>query len=123
MPRLELTEHALTVHLSKWEAIAALHHPTLRVPLAQVRSAVEDNDFGWTRLGWRMPGTHIPFVLAAGTFLKGGDRQFVYTQRKRNTIVIELSGNAWARLVIGVPDARAEAARINAAVARLQQPG
>lgn len=121
MPRLELTEHELIVHLSKWEAIAALHHHTLRVPLTQVRGATEDNGFGWMSLGWRMPGTHIPFVLAAGTFLKGGDRQFVYTRRKRNTIVIELAGNEWTRLVIGVADAHVETARINAAVARTQQ--
>lgn len=70
------------------------------------------------RLGWRLPGTHIPFVLSAGTFLKGGDRQFVYRRRRQQTIVIELEGNEWTRLVIGVPDARDTAARINAAVAR-----
>ncbi|MDN4036999.1 hypothetical protein [Massilia sp. YIM B02443] len=118
MPRLELTDHDLILHLSKWEALAALHHPTLRVPLTQVRGATEDSGFGWLSMGWRMPGTHLPFVLAAGTFLKGGDRQFVYTRRKRNTIVIELAGHEFARLVIGVEDARAETARINAAVAR-----
>lgn len=120
MPRLELTEHELIVHLSKWEALVALH-PTLRIPLSQVRGATEDSGFGWMSMGWRMPGTHLPFVIAAGTFLKGGDRQFVYTRRKRNAIVIELAGNDWTRLVIGVADAHAETARINAAVARAQQ--
>jgi len=32
---------------------------------------------------------------------------------------LELADNEWTRLVIGVPDAHAAAARINAAVARL----
>ncbi|WP_238482269.1 hypothetical protein [Noviherbaspirillum aridicola] len=71
-----------------------------------------------SQLGLRIPGTHVPGLLTAGTFIKGGDRQFVYTSRKLQTIVIELAGNDWTRLVIGVPDARAEAARINACVAR-----
>jgi len=117
MPRLELTDSELIVHLDKWEKLIAFH-PSIRVPLAQVRGATEDNGFGGLNLGLRLPGTHVPFLLAAGTFFKGGDKQFVYTRRKRETIVIELAGNDWTRLVIGVPDAHAEAARINAAVAR-----
>lgn len=120
MPQLELTDRELVVHLGKWEQLFALVRG-VRVPLAQVRGATEDDGFGGAgdmRLGWRLPGTHIPFVLSAGTFIKDGDRQFVYTQRKRQKVVIELDGNEWTRLVIGVRDARAEAARINAAVAR-----
>jgi hypothetical protein len=125
MPRLELTQNELLVHLGKWEQLFALL-PGARVPLAQVRGATEDSGFGGTggmKLGWRLPGTHIPFVAAAGTFFKGGDRQFVCTRRGLQTIVIELAGNEWTRLVIGVRDARLEAACINAAVARLQGLG
>ena len=120
MPRLELTDSELVVHLNKWEKLFALSGD-LRIPLAQVRGATEDSGFGGTggmRLGLRIPGTHIPFVIAAGTFIKRGDRQFVYTRRKLQTVVIELAGNEWARLAIGVADAHAEAARINAAAAR-----
>lgn len=72
---------------------------------------------GSNELGLRLPGTHVPGLIAAGTFIKEGDKQFVYTLRKLQTVVIQLEGNAWSRLVIGVPDARAEATRINAAVA------
>lgn len=120
MPQLELNDRELIVHLDKWEQILALHRG-IRVPLAQVRGAHEDRRFGGMggmRLGWRLPGTHIPFLIAAGTFIKHGDRQFVYTRRRLQTLVIELAGNEWKRLVIGVPDARAQAARVNAAVAR-----
>jgi hypothetical protein len=117
MPRLELTSHELIVHLTTWESIWSLRR-SFRVPLAHLRGATEDNGFGAEALGLRMPGTYFPGVIAAGTFIKGGDKQFVYTKRKLQTIVIELDGNIWARLVIGVRDARAEAARINAAIAR-----
>jgi len=120
MPQLELTDSELIVHLGKWEKMMALS-ANVRVPLQQVRGATEDPGFGGAgglKLGVRIPGTHIPFVVAAGTFLKDGDRQFVFTRRTLQTIVIELADNEWTRLVIGVPDAHAEAARINAAVAR-----
>jgi hypothetical protein len=117
MPRLELTDRELVVHLTAWETIWSLRR-SFRVPLEQVRGATEDNGFGGRALGLRIPGTHFPGLIAAGTFIKGGDKQFVYTLRRLQTIVIELAGNDWTRLVIGVPDARAEAARINAAIVR-----
>lgn len=122
MPRLEISDRELIVHLRKWEQWMAMCRG-VRVPLEQVRGATEDDGFGapgGLGLGLRLPGTHIPFAVAAGTFLKGGDRQFVWTRRGLQTIVIELANHEWTRLVIGVPDARATAARINAAAARHQ---
>jgi len=122
MPRLEVTDSELIVHLGKWERLMALHSD-VRVPLSQVRGATEDPNFGGPSgfgLGWRVPGTHVPYVVAAGTFVRGGDRQFVFTRRLLKTIVIELADNKWTRLVIGVRDPHGEVARINAAVARCQ---
>jgi len=122
MPQLELTDRDLIIRMGKWEQMMALSRD-LRVPLTQVSSIIQDDDYGGSsgfKLGLRLPGTHIPFVVAAGTFIKAGDRQFVFTRRKLHTIVIELADHEWTRLVIGVPDAHEAAARINAAVARLR---
>lgn len=122
MPQLELTDRELVVHLGKWEQLLALH-PSLRIPLDNVRGATEDRGFGGIgglKLGWRLPGTHIPFLLAAGTYIRDGDRQFVYTRCRRQTIVIELAHKEWTRIVLGVPDARVAATNINAAVARFK---
>ena len=122
MPQLELTDHELIVRMGKWEQMMALS-ADVRVPLTKVRSVIQDDGYGGSggfKLGLRLPGTHIPFVVAAGTFLKAGDRQFVFTRRKLHTIVIELADHEWTRLVIGVPEAHAAAARIDAAVARLR---
>jgi hypothetical protein len=121
MPQLELTDHELIVRMGQWEQMMALS-ADVHVPLTQVRSAIQNDGYGGPsgfKLGLRLPGTHVPFVVAAGTFLKSGDRQFVFTRRTLHTVVIELTGNEWTRLVIGVPDAHAAAARINAALARL----
>jgi hypothetical protein len=122
MPRLELTDHELIVHLGKWERMMALASDIL-VQIAQVKGAREERGLGapgGTKLGWRLPGTHIPFVVAAGTFIRHGERQFVFMRRQLQTVVIELDHKEWSRLLIGVPDAQAEASRINAAVARLR---
>jgi len=115
VPRLALSDTHLTVHLDKWEQFFSFTHQ-VEVPLAQVKLARDGNGRGAFRLGWRLPGTHIPFVLAAGTFISNGARQFVYTRRGLQTIVIELQGNQWARLILGVQDAARETARINAVV-------
>lgn len=115
MPQLELSGRTLTVHLNKWEQFFSLIHE-VQVPLADVQIAKASDGRGAYKLGWRLPGTHVPFVLTAGTFISNGERQFVYKRHGRQALVIELTGNQWARLIIGVRDASEEASRINAAV-------
>lgn len=65
MPRLELTDRELVVHLTAWESIWSLRR-SFRVPLAHVRGATEDNGFGGRALGLRIPGTYFPGLIAAG---------------------------------------------------------
>ena len=115
MPQLDITGSELIVHLDKWERLFSLIHE-VRVPLAQVVSARENNGLDGLKLGWRVPGTHIPFILTAGTFISNGARQFVYRRRERQTVVVDLNGNEWSRLIIGTTEASRETARINAAV-------
>nr|WP_232348278.1 hypothetical protein [Cupriavidus taiwanensis] len=92
MPRLELTDRELVVHLTPWDSIWSLRRG-FRVPLAHIRGAAEDDGFDGRALGLRLPGTYFPGLIAAGTFIKGGDKQFVYTSRKLQTIVTELARN------------------------------
>jgi len=115
MPRLELTDRELIVHLNVWEMLAALHR-SVRVPLLKVRGATEDPGFSGADMGLRLPGTYLPGVIAAGTYYNNGDKQFVYVTRKTQPVVIELADGSFARIVLGVADARSEAARINAAL-------
>ncbi len=115
MPRIELTDQELIVHLGFWEALAACRR-SIRVPLAHVRGATDDEGYSWSDMGTRAPGTHLPGVLAAGTFYKKGDKQFVYLGRNSHPVVIELSDESWTRIVVGVPDARGTAALINSAL-------
>lgn len=114
MPTLELTDRELIVHLCWWEILAAVHG-SLRIPLANVRGATEDPGYSAADMGLRAPGTYLPGIIAAGTYYHQGDRQFVYVTRRSHPVVIELAGERWARIVVGVADARGTAARINAA--------
>ncbi len=115
MPRIELTDRELLIHLSFWEALAAFHK-SVRIPLANVRGATDDEGFQGSALGLRAPGTGIPGVISAGTYHRGGEKQFVFVTRGTHPVVIELAGERWDRIVMGVADARATAAHINAAL-------
>ena len=115
MPRLELTDHELIVHLNFWEAIVSFQKP-LRIPLKHVRGATDDQGFRGWNLGIRAPGTGIPGLISAGTYVKDGDRQFVFILRKAHPVVIELCNEKWARLILGVEAAKDSADSINAAI-------
>jgi hypothetical protein len=114
MPRIELTDRELVLHLGFWEALASFHR-SIRIPLANVRGATDDDGYSGSDLGLRAPGTYLPGVIAAGTYYNKGDKQFVYMTRRTHPVVIELANERWARVVVGVADARDAAVRINAA--------
>lgn len=116
MPALELTKDELVVHLHALEAVASLHR-TIRIPLANVRGATEDEGFRGRELGLRAPGTSLPGVLSAGTYYKDGERQFVFIGPGTHPVVIELANEKWQRIVLGVEDARQTAAEVSAAIA------
>jgi hypothetical protein len=114
---MDITPDALIVRLRWWEKICALHGD-LRIRLDHVRGATDDDGFRGWELGLRLAGTRLPGVIAAGYFRKQGQTLFAYLTRNRQPLVIELRDEPWARAIIGVADARATAARINAALTR-----
>lgn len=60
------------------------------------------------RIGWweglRMPGTHVPGVIIAGTFYRGGERIFWDVRRPENAIVVEIADERYDRLIVEVAD-------------------
>ncbi len=90
----------------------------LVIPAENIRGARRDPDAlrGWK--GWRLPGTYIPGVLIAGTFLRAGRRTFwdVRRRRRENAIVVDLEGERYDRLVIEVEDPDAALSLLNAAL-------
>jgi hypothetical protein len=54
--------------------------------------------------GWRVPGTHLPGVIVAGTFLRDGERHFWDVIHSDRAIEVELVGQRYDRLFVEVPD-------------------
>ncbi len=61
--------------------------------------------------GWRVPGTHVPGVIVAGTYYKDGERHFWDVRHPERAIEIELQGTKYNRVYVEVedPDAAIEA--------------
>jgi hypothetical protein len=79
----------------------------LTIPLANVRGATLDPGIVREFKGIKVAGTHMPGVLTAGTFRHEGERVFWDVHDARKAVVIELSDERYARLVVEVEDPRA----------------
>lgn len=75
----------------------------LQIPLGHIKSIRQDPEIlkGWWK-GFRMPGTHIPGILAAGTFLQQDKRIFWDVHHTENTLIIELEHDEYDELIIEV---------------------
>ena len=88
------------------------------MPLSHVRGATADPGVVREPAGLRSPGTYVPRFITAGTFHKDGERVFWNVRGSKEPVVIELTEERFARLVLGVLDARAAAERIERAPVR-----
>jgi hypothetical protein len=92
-----------------WHKLWALRSE-IRIPRAHILGARRDPE-AVHDLGWRMPGTHIPGLVKAGTFylFNSPDHKptFFDVQRARNVVVLDLADERYNRLVIEVADPEA----------------
>lgn len=95
-----------------WALKSRLEFPLAHV--ADVRAADPGVLRGWWK-GLRLPGTHLPGVLAAGTFYKDGQRTFWDVRDASRAIVVELTNEPYHQLIVEVADPTAEIARFQAA--------
>lgn len=115
MTQLDLTADHLVVTLRGWDRVWALKR-RITVPLAHVRGATSDPGMAREPAGLRAPGTHVPRVITAGTYRRDGERVFWSLRASQQPVVVELTGERYARLVLGVTDARATADRVELAI-------
>lgn len=116
MPKYEVTDSHLLVHLSLIDRIKTLRS-SFAVPKENIRGATEDTGVIPDELGLRAPGTAWPNAVYAGTFFKRFERQFVSWQRGESPVVVELKDHKFARLIIGSKEPRELARQINSLVA------
>jgi hypothetical protein len=71
-------------------------------------------------LALRMPGTSLPGVVTAGSFLQRGKWSFWDVSRPQNAITIELHHERYSRLVVEVEHPQNEVSRIRYAMDECQ---
>ena len=101
MAELVVDVDSVTVQLSAAEKLESLHSD-VTVPRSSVTSARVAVDGIAEVHGLRAPGTSVPGVLVVGTFHAQGRRTFAVCHRRRPAVVLELTGQAFDRLVVTV---------------------
>ena len=114
MAKITINPANLRVELTVAEQILGVHG-SLTVPGKQVVGAQALGKGWWKTLGLRV-GTGLPGVRVAGTFIRKGDWAFVSWTRGKQVLQINLTGNRFSRILVGVDDAEALAEEINVAI-------
>jgi len=121
MATIELTENTLIVRVEGVDKFLAFKSQ-LEVPLSHVVRAEVDplvvQEWGNLWKGVRIPGAHVPGVLAAGNFYQHGERVFWDVHDPQKAVTIRLADEQYARLVIEVEDPARTIAAIEEAVHR-----
>ncbi len=108
MGRVNVEGDELVLNLSGLEKLEGFHG-NIRVPVSSVRD-VRSTDDPWSELrGIRAPGTGVPGVIAVGTRLGRGSRDFAAVHGKGPAVVVELEGADYGRLVVTEEDAETAA--------------
>jgi hypothetical protein len=118
MVEFSIEGYELAVAVRGWSRLWALKSQ-LRLPLSHVRAVRWDPSVarGWWK-GWRLPGTHIPGVIVAGTYYRDGAREFWDVRGGGNAVVVELERDPYARIVVEVADPPVALAMIERALGR-----
>lgn len=114
MAKVTINPANLRVELTVAEQILGIHR-SLTLPGKQVIGAQALGKRWWATLGLRI-GTGIPGLMIAGTFVRKGDWAYVSWKKGQKPLQINLSGNKYSRIVVGVDDAEALAEDINTAI-------
>lgn len=88
----------------------------LEIPVERIRGVRADPEIarGWWK-GLRLPGTHIPGVITAGSFYQSGRWVFWDVHDAARAIVVELEDDRYDALVVEVADPAAAVAQVEAA--------
>jgi hypothetical protein len=115
MTTIDVTATHLEVRLSGWDRLWALKGG-LSIPLEHVVGA-EANPHLDRSAGFRLPGTHWPGAITAGTYRKRGKWWFWNVRKRKRVVLISLRNERYSHLVLEVDDPDETAAMINNAIA------
>ena len=91
----------------------------LEIPLAHVVAADASGDeVGRWWHGFKLIGTDVPGLFAAGTFYYQGDMVFWDVRHPANTVTVSLDHERYKKLIVEVADPAATVATLRSAMGR-----
>jgi hypothetical protein len=116
MVTIDIIDDLLKLEIQGWHKLWAFKR-RIDIPLANITRVYAEpaTKLDWWK-GWRLPGTHIPSVIIAGTFYKDGQRHFWDVRNTKNTIVLDLEGHYYQQLNIEVANPAQAVDRIQVAL-------
>jgi hypothetical protein len=101
MVTLLLDQRQLAISLTRVERLLAGQRGDLQIDRASIaKLQLTDEPATWLR-GVRAPGTHVPRVVALGTWRSAQGNDFVAIRHGRPGVVIDLDGDArFSRLIL-----------------------
>jgi hypothetical protein len=118
MTNVTVSDGNLVFEVEGWDKLWSLRS-RLVIPIKHVSGVYADPDIAknWWQ-GLRLAGTHIPGVIAAGTFYRHGDWVFWDVHKPENAVVVDLRDEHYGKLIIEVADPTETVNRIHAEISR-----
>jgi hypothetical protein len=113
---VNVSDGKFVLEVEGWDKLWSLKSH-LSIPIKHVVRVYADSTIAepWWK-GLRIAGTHVPGVIAAGTFYHHGDWVFWDVHHPENVVVIDLRDERYAKLIIEVQDPADTVARLEAAL-------
>ena len=114
MTKITISDGTLIVAVQGWDKLWSLKS-RLEIPLEHVsgvRAAADERV-----IGIRAPGTHVPGVITAGTFLLEGSWVFWDVHDPEKAIAIDLHDERFSTLIVEVADPETSVRDIARAIA------
>ena len=116
MATIEITPTSLVVHVEGWDRILALKSE-ITIPLEHVVGVEQDlAEASVIYHGLKLPGTSIPGVMVAGSYLKSGEWSFWDVHDPRKAVILRLRDEHYGKVVVGVDDPEAAVRSVEAAI-------
>jgi hypothetical protein len=123
MTTVETTHDKLVLTVRGFDIILALKHH-LEIPLAHVLGAeVGVTEEVRERLSHslRLPGTHLPGIITAGSYAEHGRWMFWDIHSGKNAVTIRIAHEKYDRIVVDVEDPASTVASIKTALAAIRK--
>ena len=122
MVEMALGRTTLTLNVQGLHKVWALKR-RIEIPFVSIENAaVADPDIikGWWK-GLRLPGTHVPGLIVAGTFYQHGKRVFWDVSDRGKAIIIDLRKGRYDRIIVDVDDPTERVRELREAIRKTAQ--